>query len=85
MSASLIVTNSPKTVNSFNPGDFIKSAYAGWCCGLVIDRGTVCKGRIEGYVVELASGKRDFIPADDAVLICPSEETLMARYAGQAA
>jgi hypothetical protein len=29
----------------------------------------VCKGRIPGYVVRLANGKQEFIPADDAVLI----------------
>ena len=70
MSASLIVTKDQPTVNQFKTGDFIKSEYASWCCGLVVRRGTVCGGRIHGYVIELANGKQDFIPDDDAVLIC---------------
>lgn len=70
MSASPNSITSPIEVKStIKRGAFIKSAYAPWYCGIVVRRGTVCGGRIAGFIVRLANGRQDFIPADDAVLI----------------
>ena len=59
----------PQSANQIKCGAFIKSQYSPWYCGIVVKRGTVCGGRIPGFIVRLANGRRDFIPADDAVLI----------------
>jgi len=57
-------------------GDFVSSRLARTCCGLVQGAATVRLGQraIPGYTVVLASGRKDFIPADLAHLIAPSEE-----------
>ncbi len=42
--------------------DFVKSSLDDFFCGFVVDIVTVCD--IDGFLVELANGKRDFLPLD---------------------
>lgn len=57
-------------------GDFVASRWAGFCCGIVRERAVLPMGRqsIHGYMVELADGRRDFIPEEAVRLVAPSDE-----------
>lgn len=43
-------------------GDFVKSSLDDFFCGFVVAIGSACG--IDGFLVELANGNRDFLPFD---------------------
>jgi hypothetical protein len=59
-------------VHHFIPGDFIKSKLDDFYCAVVVEYRAVKMGRhgeLPGYLVELPSGKLDWIGEDQAVFI----------------
>jgi hypothetical protein len=54
--------------------DFVASKIARRCCGFVVRRASVPFGkqRIDRYMIRLANGREEFIPAADIELIAPA-------------
>lgn len=58
----------------FHPNDFVKSELDPFLVGLVIGKGSIAGGRIDGYLIRLANGDQTFLETDDIRLIAPALE-----------